>query len=85
VAPVFARPTDPVENRLLAALPRDEYERLLLRLKQVSFSLGEVIYEFGRHLDYVFFPTTSIISLLYTMENGASAESAGLCANTARS
>ncbi len=36
---VFARPTDPVENRLLAALPRDEYERLLPRLQQVSFSL----------------------------------------------
>ncbi|HEY9502593.1 MAG TPA: Crp/Fnr family transcriptional regulator [Pyrinomonadaceae bacterium] len=71
---VFARPTDPVENQLLAALPRDEYERLLPRLQQVSFSLGEVVYEFGGHLDYVFFPTTSIISLLYTMENGASAE-----------
>jgi len=72
--PVFVRPTDTVENRLLAALPRDEYERLLPSLQQVSFSLGEVVYEFGGHLDYVFFPTTSIISLLYTMENGSSAE-----------
>jgi CRP-like cAMP-binding protein len=71
---VFARPTEPVENRLLAALPRDEYERLLPSLQQVSFSLGEVVYEFGGQLDYVFFPTTSIVSLLYTMENGASAE-----------
>ena len=70
----FARPTDPVENRLLAALPRAEYERILPNLQQVSFKLGEVVYEFGGHLDYVFFPTTSIISLLYTMENGASAE-----------
>ena len=44
---VFARPTEPVENRLLAALPPDEYERLLPSLQQVSFSLGEVVYEFG--------------------------------------
>jgi CRP-like cAMP-binding protein len=40
----------------------------------VSFALGEVVYEFAGQLDYVFFPTTAIISLLYTMENGASAE-----------
>ena len=71
---VLARLTEPVENRLLAALPRDEYERLLPNFQQVSFSLGEVVYEFGGHLDYVFFPTTSIISLLYTMSNGATAE-----------
>src|SRR6185503_10605060 len=71
---VLARPTEPVQNRLLAALPRDEYERLLPSLQQVSFSLGEVVYEFGGRLDYVFFPTTSIVSLLYTMTNGATAE-----------
>ncbi|HEU5237386.1 MAG TPA: Crp/Fnr family transcriptional regulator, partial [Pyrinomonadaceae bacterium] len=65
---------DPVENRLLALLPADEYERLRPNLRQVSFSLGEVVYEFGAQLDYVFFPTTSIVSLLYTMENGSSAE-----------
>lgn len=64
----------PVQNRLLAALPREEFERLLPQLHPVSFSLGEVVYEFGGHLDYVFFPTTSIVSLLYTMENGTSAE-----------
>jgi CRP-like cAMP-binding protein len=68
------RPNDPVENRLLAALPRDDYERILPQLGQVSFSLGEVVYEFGGHLDYVYFPTNSIVSLLYTMENGTSAE-----------
>src|SRR5213594_3791781 len=72
--PVIARSNEPVENRLLAALPSDEYERLRPRLQPVSFSLGEVVYEFGGQLDYVFFPTTSIISLLYTMENGSSAE-----------
>jgi CRP-like cAMP-binding protein len=71
---VLARPSEPDENRLLAALPRNEYERLLPNLQQVSFSLGEVVYEFGGQLDYVFFPTTSIVSLLYTMENGSSAE-----------
>lgn len=65
---------EPIQNRLLAALPADEYERLRSNLQPVSFSLGEVVYEFGAQLDYVFFPTTSIISLLYTMENGSSAE-----------
>ena len=63
-----------VENRLLASLPPDEYERLRPNLREASFSLGEVVYEFGGQLDYVFFPTTSIVSLLYTMENGSSAE-----------
>ncbi|MDQ3473853.1 MAG: Crp/Fnr family transcriptional regulator [Acidobacteriota bacterium] len=68
------RSTTPISNRLLAALPSEEYERLLAGLQQVSFSLGEVVYEFGGHLDYVYFPTTAIVSLLYTMENGSSAE-----------
>jgi len=63
-----------VENRLLGSLPPDEYERLRPSLREVSLSLGEVVYEFGGQLDYVFFPTTSIVSLLYTMENGSSAE-----------
>jgi hypothetical protein len=63
-----------VENRLLASLPPDEYQRLRPHLRPVSFSLGEVVYEFGGQLDYVFFPTTSIVSLLYTMENGSSAK-----------
>lgn len=72
--PVHARPTEPVGNRLLAALPREEYEHLWPQLQQVSFALGEVVYEFGGQLDYVYFPTTSIVSLLYTMENGSSAE-----------
>jgi CRP-like cAMP-binding protein len=65
---------DLTENRLLAALPVEEYERLLPQLQHVDFSLGEVVYEFGAQLDYVYFPTNSIISLLYTMENGSSAE-----------
>lgn len=65
---------DPTQNRLLAALPADEYARVLPNLRPVSFSLGEVVYEFAGQLDYVFFPTNSIISLLYTMENGSTAE-----------
>jgi CRP-like cAMP-binding protein len=72
--PLFVRPGEPVENRILAALPRNEFDRLCPQLQQVSFSLGEVVYEFGGHLDYVYFPTTAIVSLLYTMENGATAE-----------
>jgi CRP-like cAMP-binding protein len=66
--------TGKAENRLLAALTVDEYERLRPHLEQVSFALGEVIYESGGQLDYVYFPTTAIISLLYMMENGSSAE-----------
>jgi CRP-like cAMP-binding protein len=72
--PANLEPNEPAENRLLAALPRPEYERLLPKLEPVSFALGEVVYEFGGHLNYVYFPTNSIISLLYTMENGTSAE-----------
>jgi CRP-like cAMP-binding protein len=67
-------PNVPANNRLLAALPSEDYQRLQSHLQEVSFSLGEVVYEFGGHLDYVYFPTTSIVSLLYTMENGTSAE-----------
>lgn len=63
-----------IENHLLAALPREEYQRILPHLKLVSFSLGEPIYESGKPLKHVYFPTSSIISLLYTMENGTSAE-----------
>lgn len=65
---------EPIENRLLAALRVEEYERLRPRLQPVEFALGQVVYEFAGQLDYVFFPTTSIVSLLYTMENGSSAE-----------
>lgn len=69
-----------VENRLLAALPRDEYERLVPHLERVTIKLGEVIYESGESLDHVYFPTTSIISLLYLMQDGSSAEM-GLAGN----
>src|ERR1700748_887951 len=64
----------PEENRLLGSLPSADREHLRPHLLPVMFSLGEVVYEFGGQLEYVFFPTTSIVSLLYTMENGSSAE-----------
>src|SRR5919199_6932003 len=64
----------PTKNRLLAMLPREEYERILPHLGHVSFSLGQVVYESGGRMDHIYFPTTAIVSLLYTMENGSSAE-----------
>jgi CRP-like cAMP-binding protein len=68
------RAVEPTLNRLLARLPREEYERLLPHLGHVSFALGEVIYESGGRQSHIYFPTNAIISLLYLMENGSSAE-----------
>ena len=64
----------PKQNHLLAALPAAEYERLSPHLELVSMPLAEVLYESGKPLRHVYFPTTSIVSLLYVMEDGASAE-----------
>lgn len=64
----------PRQNHLLEALPSAEYERLFLHLELVEMPLGEVLYESGGELRYVYFPTDCIVSLLYVMENGASAE-----------
>ncbi len=64
----------PRQNHLLNALPSAVYERLIVYLEELELPLGEVIYESGDELSYAYFPTTSIISLLYVMENGASAE-----------
>ncbi len=72
--PATADTYDPTKNRLLAALPREEYELILPHLGHTSFKLGEVIYESGGEMEHIYFPTTAIISLLYMMENGASAE-----------
>jgi CRP-like cAMP-binding protein len=68
------KPGRSVQNRLLAALPADVYERLQPHLQLVPLALGKVIYEANDALSHVFFPTTAIVSLLYTMENGSSAE-----------
>ena len=67
-------PEPPQQNHLLAALPPSTYHRLFPHLELVPMPLGEVLYESGGQLQYVYFPTTSIVSLLYVMENGASAE-----------
>lgn len=67
-------PVETIGNRLLARLPQEECERLLPHLEPVFFALGEVVYESGGQMGYIYFPTTSIISLLYMMENGTSAE-----------
>ena len=64
----------PVENYLLAALPDEVLARLLPHLEQVSFALGGVVYESSERMDSLYFPTTCIVSLLYTMTDGAPAE-----------
>ncbi len=66
--------TTPRQNHLLAALPETEWKRWLPKLEWVDMPLGHVLYESGKTLGHVYFPTTSIVSLLYVMENGASAE-----------
>ena len=65
---------DPKKNHLLAALPQADLQRWLPQLEAVTMPLGHVLYESGRTLSHVYFPTTAIVSLLYVMENGASAE-----------
>jgi len=67
----FERPSG---NWLLDALPDSAYERVAHDLKPVSFSLGEIIYESGGKIENIYFPTTSHVSLLYTMLNGSTAE-----------
>jgi CRP-like cAMP-binding protein len=72
VLPVKTR--ERVGNKLLDALPGEEYEHILPYLESTSFSFGESIYESSERLNYAYFPTTSVVSLVYTMVDGASAE-----------
>jgi CRP-like cAMP-binding protein len=65
---------NPRQNHLLDALPSSDYERLASHLELIPLKLGDVLYEPGVKLQYVYFPTTSIVSLLYVLEDGASAE-----------
>jgi len=67
-------PHTPKQNHLLAALPATDFERLSPHLQLVPMPLGEALYESGGRLQHVYFPTTSIVSLLYVMADGASAE-----------
>ena len=71
---MMAIPIDPKQNHLLAALPAAEWQRWLPQLEWVNLPLGEILYESGSTLSHVYFPTTAIVSLLYVMENGSSAE-----------
>jgi CRP-like cAMP-binding protein len=77
VATMSGRHT-PNQNHLLATLPAEIFERITPHLELISLPLGEVLYEFGGQLQHVYFPTTAIVSLHYVMENGASAEIAGV-------
>jgi CRP-like cAMP-binding protein len=65
---------NPLQNHLLAALPQEVQDRLFPLMELMSLPLGKVLYESGDTLRHVYFPTDSIVSLLYVMENGASAE-----------
>src|SRR5512146_3178764 len=69
-----SRDQSPRKNHLLAALPGADYERVLPVLEGVSLSLGSALYERGRTQGFIYFPTDSIVSLLYVMEDGSSAE-----------
>ena len=68
----------PEQNQLLAALPAKIFERLSPHLELVQMPLGEVLYESGGQLQHVYFPATAIVSLHYVMENGSTAEIAGV-------
>jgi CRP-like cAMP-binding protein len=69
---------NPKQNHILAALSKPEIDRLTARLQLVHLQLGETIYEPGQPLHYAYFPTSSITSLIYITEGGASAEAAGV-------
>ncbi len=68
------QPSDAARNLLLCALPPAELERLLPHLQAVTFSLGQIVCQPGQRIDYCHFPTNSIVSLLYTMQDGSTAE-----------
>lgn len=70
----MSSPHSPKQNQLLAALPAADYARLAPDLELIPMPLGWAVYESGGKLGYVYFPATSIVSLLYVMDSGASAE-----------
>jgi CRP-like cAMP-binding protein len=74
------RPEMSTQNRLIASFPADVQDRLHPSLIPVTLSLGEIVYEAGGRPEYVYFPTGAVVSLLYTMEDGATAE-VGLTGN----
>ena len=70
----MSKPPGPERNQILAALPPAERERLYPHLKRVEMPFGMVLYESGVVLRHIYFPVDSIVSLLYVLNNGASAE-----------
>jgi CRP-like cAMP-binding protein len=70
----MATTEDPRDNQILAALPEAEWARWRPQMEPVDMPLGKVLYESGKTLSHLYFPTTAIVSLLYVMENGSSAE-----------
>jgi CRP-like cAMP-binding protein len=77
VANIFPVPS-PKQNHILAALPAEIFKRIFPHLELVSLTLGQVLYESGGKLQHVYFPTAAVVSLHYVMEDGASAEIAGV-------
>jgi CRP-like cAMP-binding protein len=71
-------PHNPSQNHLLAALPTADFDAIAAHLELVPMPLGKMLYEPGEQLHYGYFPTTSIVSLHYVTESGASAETAGV-------
>jgi CRP-like cAMP-binding protein len=69
-----------VKNHLLAALPPEEYQRLRPFLEPVEFPLGKIVYQSGQKLDYIYFPNTLMVSLIYTLADGMTAQ-VGLTGN----
>jgi len=67
-------PDNPEQNHILAALSERTFARLLPDLQFIAMPLGSAVYESGGHLGHVYFPTTSLVSLLYVTEGGDSAE-----------
>jgi CRP-like cAMP-binding protein len=74
--PVTASSNALLSNRLLAALPADEFERLLPHVEPVNLSVGEDLYRFERGIDFAYFPETAVVTHLYLMADGNTTESA---------
>ncbi len=78
IPPPLMPSPDARQNRLLALLPQQDFERLRPHLEPVQLALGESIYESGEQPEHVLFPTTAIVSLIYILESGLSAELASV-------
>lgn len=72
--PVSAPTPDPKQNRILAALPGEDYARLLPDLELIEMPLGWTMSESGDHVNFLHFPTSGIVSLIYDLEDGSSSE-----------